>query len=70
MRQELLGLEPSDTYSDPEARRQTVLDRIETLKEALADSEFEPEAVKIKCAIAGFKSGVKSVFEKVYLDMG
>lgn len=34
-----------------------MLDRIETLKEALADSEFEPEKRNIKGAIAAYESG-------------
>lgn len=43
--------------SNPEAPKLIVLERVKDLKEALAQSEFEPEKVNIKAAIDAYESG-------------
>lgn len=42
---------------NPEAPKLIVLERVKDLKEALAQSEFEPEKVNIKAAIDAYESG-------------
>lgn len=64
----MILLEKSLTYdSNPEAPKLIVLERIKDLRQALADSEFEPEMVNIKAAIDAYESGELGYTQKYAL---